>query len=521
MKRVGSIRASLCCTLAPLTLLCFSSAGLAATEIDQIWFGNLHSHTSYSDGSGTPEQAYKQACSLGLDFFAITEHNHAAGDGKGDRKDGLMIATSPMLYRGKPKSLVETADRLNQPGHCVTIYGQEFSTISQGNHANVFDVGAVINVENGRFDQLLGWLDANRDEAGKLAIIQFNHPRSESRALKDYGRDDFGGDEIGWVQGMAPHVSLIEVLNAPALRDGTGQRTDPHQAEYFRYLNLGFKLAPSVGQDNHYPNWGSSTDARVAVLAPELTRMGILTALRARHAYATEDKNLRLVFRSGASLQGDVAPIPTLGTELPLTLEIRDADEPNAQYRIDVFKDLPGGKAAASPVESYEFKGNTTTPLVLDGVRFEAAGEYVLIKVTQFGNEDDEHAEDDRSWTAPIWFESAVPVNAPPATLLRIVQLVPDPAGDDNQNESVTLKNNGATTLSLLDWKLRDLAENLWSLDPLGTLAPGEEKTIKRGGAAMSLNNGGDRIELVGPDGSIAQVVDYDKVGIDEVVTPQ
>ena len=27
----------------------------------QVFFGNLHSHTSYSDGSGTPEESYTHA----------------------------------------------------------------------------------------------------------------------------------------------------------------------------------------------------------------------------------------------------------------------------------------------------------------------------------------------------------------------------------------------------------------------------------------------------------------------------
>lgn len=43
----------------------------------RVYFGNLHSHTSYSDGSGTPENAYRHARDVaGLDFLAITEHNH-------------------------------------------------------------------------------------------------------------------------------------------------------------------------------------------------------------------------------------------------------------------------------------------------------------------------------------------------------------------------------------------------------------------------------------------------------------
>ena len=53
----------------------------------KVYFGNLHSHTSYSDGSGTPRDAFKHARDVAqLDFLAITEHNHAAADGSGDRK---------------------------------------------------------------------------------------------------------------------------------------------------------------------------------------------------------------------------------------------------------------------------------------------------------------------------------------------------------------------------------------------------------------------------------------------------
>ena len=49
---------------------------LAAPQQPQVFFGNLHSHTSYSDGSGTPEEAYAHARDVAhLDFLAITEHN--------------------------------------------------------------------------------------------------------------------------------------------------------------------------------------------------------------------------------------------------------------------------------------------------------------------------------------------------------------------------------------------------------------------------------------------------------------
>lgn len=126
---------------------------------------------------------------------------------------------------------------LDRPGECVTIYGQEFSTISRGNHVNVFDVDEVISVENGRFDLLLDWLDANPDGGGAAPLLQFNHPSSGRKAVIDYGRDDFaGGSELAWQQAMVPHVSLIEVFNAPALRGGERQRT--HERSYIYRLYL-------------------------------------------------------------------------------------------------------------------------------------------------------------------------------------------------------------------------------------------------------------------------------------------
>lgn len=126
-----------------------------------MFFGNLHSHTSYSDGSATPEDAYRHARDVArLDFLAVTEHNHTQAGGA--------IARDHTLYEGpRADSLISTAGRLTQDGRFVALFGQEFSSISKGNHANVLDVGEVIDeneVPNGEWDNLLNtWLPAHRD----------------------------------------------------------------------------------------------------------------------------------------------------------------------------------------------------------------------------------------------------------------------------------------------------------------------------------------------------------------------
>ncbi len=350
-----------------------------AAFAQQVYFGTLHSHTRISDGSGTPAEAYKFARDKGkLDFIALTEHNHLeAESGAKDRKDGILIANTPALYDGPSGgSLKNAAAAATKDGKFVALYGQEYSTISHGNHVNVFDAPSLIDAPVRKFDELLAWTAAHPDSFGRPSLLQFNHPGSEDEE-EEYGRDDFGGSELAWIAAMRPHVGLIEMLNGPAMNKDPGARSsEAHQGDYFKYLNLGFHLAPSAGQDNHYKTWGASTDARAAVIANGLTKRDILDAMRARHVYATEDKNLEIVFRSGNSLQGDIVPAPAIDSELPLSVFIRDRDEPNASYRVEVYVDAPGGDPATRPAEVFRLEGNTATPARLDGIRLTEAGQF-------------------------------------------------------------------------------------------------------------------------------------------------
>jgi hypothetical protein len=378
-----------------------------------VYFGNLHSHTSYSDGSGKPRDAFAYARNTaGLDFLAITEHNHktAENGAAADRRDGILIAKDHTLYNGsQSSSLISSARDRNVNGQFVALYGQEFSSISTGNHINVFEVPNVINVPNGRFDSLvLHWLPNNLDSEGKPAIIQFNHPTLFNDNSKEYGADDFG-TMSEWIKQMDRHASLIEILNGPAMTKQSGQRpSEVMEKDYLYYLNLGFHLAPTGNQDNHYETWGTATDARTAVVADELTKPKIMAALRNRNVYATEDKNLRIIFRMNGHLCGDIAAsVPPLNSELDIRYSIRDDDEPDATYQIEVFSDVPGGEVARV-IEVVETEGNTpgNSTRTIEDIQYTGLGQYLFFRVTQF----DEDGRHDRAWTAPVWFDlSGIP----------------------------------------------------------------------------------------------------------------
>ena len=80
-----------------------------------------------------------------------------------------------------------------------------------------------------------------------------------------------------------------------------------------------------------------------------------------------------------------------------------------------------------------------------------------------------------------------------------IESLLPNPVGDENVLEEVTIRNAGGTTVTLAGWMLRDAHGHALSLDSLGQIAPGQSLTIRRNGAAMSQNNTGDTITVFGP----------------------
>jgi len=104
--------------------------------------------------------------------------------------------------------------------------------------------------------------------------------------------------------------------------------------------------------------------------------------------------------------------------------------------------------------------------------------------------------------------------------LARIVQLLPDPPGLDEVGEEAVIENADDGPLDMANWKLRDLARTEWSLSALGILQPGEQKTIRRNGQPMAMNNDGDTIQLVDPSGKVVDSVTYGPVGRGQYVRP-
>jgi hypothetical protein len=245
-------------------------------------------------------------------------------------------------------------------------------------------------------------------------LLLLNHPNtSGSPNDKEYGIDDFDTFDQ-WREKLDPHAQLINIVNGPS--HGGDNPGPPSENEFLRYLNLGLHVAPTADQDNHRKNWGSAAETRTAVVAPELTKAALLSAMRSRHVYATEDRNLEIGFTVNGQPLGTVLSgnqVPSQGSTLSLELSITDADEPNALYTVDVFGDEVGGSAEADVIAQFDLEGNGT--FSLDGITYSGGNEYFFLKITQT---DDDGILRDSAWLAPVWFEPETTVTTGPSLTL-------------------------------------------------------------------------------------------------------
>ena len=277
---------------------CLSPVGTARAEEQQaaqpgvaynIYFGNLHNHSTLSDGDGDPDDAYAHARDVaGLDFFSLADHA------------GNLIRWLPWAD-DTYDILMETAQAYYAPGQFVALWGFEYSHPTLG-HICVHNANEYTNVIldlslSGFFD----WLDEHPE-----GFATFNHP----------GRQDDTGDEFDHFDVDSSVVD--QVVGIETFNKGGGYDEYHYVNAYGSgktYLDLanskGWRIGATGGFDHHGTTWGSSTTFRTGVLATELTREAIIDAYRNRRFYSTENKDLYLDFRcSGYPMGSQLTGIP-------------------------------------------------------------------------------------------------------------------------------------------------------------------------------------------------------------------
>lgn len=267
-----------------------TSAGLLSLgDGMHIYFGDLHSHSSYSDGQGTPADAFATARANGLDFFALTDH-------------AFMLTDEEWEDTGNQASAA-TVD-----GVFVGLRGFEF-THAKG-HINVFDSGAFVHRNDPSYASLgsfYAWLAAQ-----PAAIGQFNHPTKDDQ--RDMNFNDFAYNSI------ADQKIVLRELSTPS--------------QFFLSLDAGWHLGTLLNSDTHQANWGNSR--RMGLVAPRLTRSAILEALRARRTFYVPPGNpdFALVMQANGYWMGSAIPDTT---SINFIITAHDPDPTGKDLKLALF----------------------------------------------------------------------------------------------------------------------------------------------------------------------------------------
>jgi hypothetical protein len=421
------------------------------------YLGCLHSHSTYSDGSGPPRYAFAVAWANGMHFLALTDHSH--------RFNHLQWA-----------DILTQAQAATVNGTFVGLRGFEWTSREQG-HSDVFATDTCISREEPPYDTLAGfytWL-ATRPEA----IAQFNHPWGPPY---DTGFDNFAYDAAA-----AQKMALLEV--------GNGSRAEYRTFEeaYLRALTIGWQVGAANNGDTETPDWGLDTPHRTGIVAPALTRGDLLAALRARRTFATEDSNLALALRSGESWMGS-----TISTTATIALSVDFYDPDSEALTLELFdRSILAAATAVSGLISH------TWTVTVPG----AAGHFYFARATQ--------ADGDRAYTSPLWAEGTA---AP--DIITLNEFLPEPCYEDwnsdgradSDDEWIELYNPGDRAVDLGGWQLDDVANGGSSpyVIPFGTvIQPKGFLVFFKRETGIALNDDGDWVRLLYPDGSEADAFHY------------
>jgi endonuclease/exonuclease/phosphatase family metal-dependent hydrolase len=140
------------------------------------------------------------------------------------------------------------------------------------------------------------------------------------------------------------------------------------------------------------------------------------------------------------------------------------------------------------------------------GSRYVAGSAAVFDHEIAVRGNDNNRASDHLPVFAEFVFGADEPGEPPPSGV-RIVSLLPNPNGTDAGREEVVIANSTQASVNLSGWKLKDRTGNQFALS--GSVAAGGRVTIILPANNLPLNNDGDDVILLDPQGQVKHQVSY------------
>jgi uncharacterized repeat protein (TIGR02543 family) len=354
----------------------------------QRYFGQLHSHTQYSDGAGSLDSALAYVKALpdnaNVDFVAFTDHSNYF-DSKNNPNVEAALYDMSLVNDSDPshswatyKNTVAAFNAANA-GKMVAIAGFEMTWSGGPGHINTFNTPGIVSRNNTTLNNktkdagLQAYYKLLSQTEGIDSISQFNHPGTTFGNFIDFGY---------WDAVVDTRMYMVEVGNGEGQIGAGGYY--PSYEQYIMALDKGWHVAPTNNQDNHKGRWGNANDARDVILTDDFTEDGIYAALRARRMYATEDKNLDLDYTVNGNMMGSIIDVPE---KLNFEISFNDPDRTDSIAKVELV--VNSGKVA--------YTWNSAADLAKGSVSVELAPEYTyyFVRVTE--------GDGDLAVTAPVW----------------------------------------------------------------------------------------------------------------------
>ncbi len=359
----------------------------------QLYFGQLHSHTTYSDGSGTLDTALEYIAALpesaNVQFVAFTDHSNyfdapGAANPAAALNDASLMTTASKKEWDNYKGTI--AEFNSEHTDLIAIGGFEMTWSGGPGHINTFDSEGLVSRNNNDLN------NKSNDAGMRLyyetinggdSLSQFNHPGDTFGNFQDFSYRDDETDA---------HMFLVEVGNGEGQIGAGGYY--PSYEQYTLALDNGWHVAPTNNQDNHKGRWGNANDARDVVLTNDFSEQGIYDAIRALRVYATEDKNLQIIYTVNDEPMGTIFSEENIPETLNVDVTLYDPNSYDSTSKVELVAN--GGTVVKTWNDAEELAGGKLT------AELEPEYSYYFVRVTQ--------EDGDLAVTAPVWVGNNIAV---------------------------------------------------------------------------------------------------------------
>ena len=354
----------------------------------QLYFGQLHSHTQYSDGAGSLDAALDYVKNLpesaNVQFVAFTDHSNyfdttGAANPEGALYDMSLASASSQETWNSYRSSVAAFNEANA-GSLVALAGFEMTWSGGPGHINTFNTPGIVSRNNSTLNNKTDYAGMRAyyallsQQEGADSLSQFNHPGNTFGTF---------GDFAFWDPVIDSRMYMVEAGNGEGQIGAGGYY--PSYEYYTMALDKGWHLAPTNNQDNHKGRWGNANDARDVILTDDFSEQGIYDALRAMRMYATEDKNLEIGYTVNGMLLG--SSLTEVPEKLDIHVTVNDPDASDSVSKVEVI--VNSGKTA------YTWDDPAVLATGDLSVTLDPDYSYYYIRVTQ--------GDGDLAVTAPVW----------------------------------------------------------------------------------------------------------------------